>query len=155
MQQCCKYELLSVAFHLNPVQGMSLFNVIVKNARIWEGLKSLSLILLLALYTASGTGYGLLHEHQSFVSHSIEEENDPCHKAIYHIDADNACSHESHVSKHEKCCACHLLCHPDQIIARSSFTESVYLGAGIKCIFLESPIDDISHSHPSRGPPRS
>ena len=134
---------------------MLMFKAIVEDSRIWEGFKSITLSLFLALYIAGSTGYGLLHQHQSLVSHSAEEENDPCHKAIYHVEEEQACKHESHVSKKESCCDCHLLFHSDQIIFRNSFTQSVIREVFVRDIQLLSHSDEISVHHPSRGPPRA
>ena len=127
----------------------------MENGRIWEGFKPITLVLFFALYIASGTGYGLFHQHQSFVSHSTEEENDACHRAIYHIEKENACKHESHISKNERCSDCHLICYPDQIIVRSLFVQSVKADSVIEVVSIFPHFEDIFLYHPSRGPPRA
>ena len=128
--------------------------IIVENCRIWEGFKAVTLILPLALYVASGTGNGLFHGHQSFVSHSAEEENDPCHRAIYHVEKDSACKHESHFSKNEKCCDLHLLSrHADQIVVRSSLTQFVDSNSVIKTVLTFPHMEEVFLHHPSRAPP--
>ena len=135
------------------VKSLSLLKTMLKNGRILEGFKALASILLLALYLASGTGYELFHEHQSFLSHSAEEENDPCHRAIYHVEKDNACKHEWHLSKNEKCGDCYLLFHADQIIVRSSIAQSVNIAFNIKVVLALPNLQEIFLYHPSRAPP--
>ena len=132
---------------------MALFKAIIGSSRIWEGCKSFILTLALALYIAGSTGYGLLHQHPSQVSHSIEAENDPCHKAIYHVEEEKACKHESHISKKESCCDCHLLFHSDQIIFRNSLAQSRNHQVFDGSILILSHPEEITLYHPSRGPP--
>jgi hypothetical protein len=132
---------------------MSVFKAIVVSSRIWKGFRAVALSFALALYIAGSTGYGLLHQHSSQVSHSIEEENDPCHKAIYHVEQENACEHGSHISKKESCCDCHLLFHSDQIIFRNSLTHADDLQVFDQGILIVAHPEEIALYHPSRGPP--
>ena len=125
----------------------------MEKCRIWEGLKPFAVILLLVVYIAGNTGYGLFHEHERFLAHSTEEENDPCHRSIYHFEKNNACKHQSHFSKNEKCGQCHLLCHTDQIIVRSAYTLFVKAVFTIKVVLVFPHLEEIFLYHPSRAPP--
>lgn len=134
---------------------MSFLKTIVDRGRIGDGLKTLSVILLLALYIGGNTSYGLFHGHDSFQSHSVEKENDPCHRAIYHFEKENGCKHQSHFSKNEKCCECHLLCHSDQLIIRTSSTPFLNTDSIIRVVLTFSHLEGIFLYHPSRAPPLS
>jgi hypothetical protein len=76
--------------------------------------------LLLILYATGSSHLELLHsfvhQHDVVVTHSEEQEKDPCHRMTYHNDADQDCDHDSHLIVPDKCQICHLAAHGDQII---------------------------------------
>lgn len=59
--------------------------------------------------------HSLTHQHDVIVSHSNDQENDPCHRSIYHGDIEHGCHHDSHLGASDKCQMCDMVCHADQI----------------------------------------
>jgi hypothetical protein len=78
------------------------------------------LILLLIAFCAAGNAqlealHQFLHSHHHGTSHSQTQEQDACHRTIYHQDVENGCGHQSHIVVTDKCALCDLISHPDQI----------------------------------------
>lgn len=71
----------------------------------------LALVLLL-LYVAGSVQiegfHHLLHAEEVTELHSLQHEQDSCHKAIYHQETENTCDHSSHVVQLKKCPVCEL-----------------------------------------------
>lgn len=59
--------------------------------------------------------HSLIHEHAVIVSHSDDDENDPCHRSISHGDTEHGCHHDSHLTASDKCQMCDMACHADQV----------------------------------------
>ena len=76
--------------------------------------------LLLVLYFVGTSHPELLHSfahsHDAFVVHSEEQEKDPCHRLIYHDDAERGCGHDSHLIVSDRCHMCDLAYHVDHTI---------------------------------------
>lgn len=77
-------------------------------------------VLLLILYVAGSSNleifHSMVHDHALAVTHSEEEEKDPCHQLIYHhnYDAEQECNHEEHLIASDKCEMCDLAFRGDQ-----------------------------------------
>lgn len=72
----------------------------------------ISAVLLLLLYFAGNVQFESLHDvvhslEQSL--HTAEQENDPCHRAIYHEVENDGCDHETHLTSVEQCPLCHVV----------------------------------------------
>lgn len=80
-------------------------------------------LLLLVLYMAGSSDFEVLHSlvhvHDQIVTHSAEQEHDPCHRSMYHRDVEQGCDHESHFVVSNKCQMCDLAFHGDQHIVVS------------------------------------
>ena len=80
--------------------------------------------LLLMLYLAGASQVGFLyafgHDHAVTISHSYEEEKDPCHRLIYHNDAEAGCGHDVHVTVSDKCYLCDFAIHTDKTLLMPS-----------------------------------
>lgn len=111
---------------------------------------------LLMFYAAGVTQTGFLHQlfhpGEMAVSHSVKQEKDPCHRALFH-GADNGCRHEFHLVKVHSCGLCHTLAHSDLLLFDPAFTGSP-VGSD-KWIALSSGRChvDVYHSFLTRGPP--
>jgi hypothetical protein len=72
-------------------------------------------LLLLLLYLAGSSNlefiHSYFHDHDIAVAHSDDQENDPCHRLIYHHDIAQGCHHDSHLSASDKCQMCDLASH--------------------------------------------
>jgi len=120
------------------------------------GLKMNCGILLLAGYLAGNAVYGfihLLHGHQTLISHSADQEKDPCHRAIYHFEKENICKHNSHVATKEKCDQCYIFFHSDQMFVRNPAIPSDDFEFVISGVLTPTLLSDVSLHHPSRAPP--
>jgi hypothetical protein len=121
------------------------------------GLRTLLSVLLLILYVAGTSGieglHQFFHSHDHSVTHSEAQEQDPCHRSIYHDVADKGCGHHSHLIVRDKCELCDLLFHTDQILL--STYESPALGFfAVDSIFRESDVPVSGQLiHSSRAPP--
>jgi hypothetical protein len=90
----------------------------------------LSAIFLLLLYFAGNVQFETFHDivhslEQSL--HSAEQENDPCHRAIYHEVKNDGCDHETHFTEIEQCPLCHVVPVNVQHLEASHSFESVQL----------------------------
>jgi hypothetical protein len=67
---------------------------------------------LLLLYLAGNVHLQSFHEafHSLEKSlHSVEQEEDPCHRAIYHEVKNDGCDHKTHVTEIKQCPLCHVV----------------------------------------------
>jgi hypothetical protein len=115
------------------------------------------LVLLLALYSVAALRVNSFHElfHAKEIAelHSAEQENNPCHKSIYHQQSQAGCEHKSHITENTKCPLCELNVTPDQLV------ENLFEQTKSTITQAEQPnwLDSILASHQvclsSRGPP--
>jgi hypothetical protein len=114
-------------------------------------------VLLLALYAAAALKvdsiHELLHAREFAELHSIEQENNPCHKSIYHQEAERGCEHQSHITENTKCPLCEYSSSADELLTcqRADSDEVVTTS------LLIFACDDIpltrTLAHADRGPP--
>jgi hypothetical protein len=75
-------------------------------------------VFLMVLYIIGTAQQDLLHafshSHHASISHSEEQEKDPCHRSIYHHDMEQGCDHDSHLNVSDKCQMCDHAFHGDQ-----------------------------------------
>ena len=72
----------------------------------------LSATFLLLLYFAGNVQFETLHDvvhslEQSL--HTPEQEEDPCHRAIYHEVESEGCDHKTHFTAVDQCPLCHVV----------------------------------------------
>ncbi|HEX9651087.1 MAG TPA: hypothetical protein VGA21_11030 [Cyclobacteriaceae bacterium] len=83
-----------------------------------EIIRNFLVILLLFLYTLGNTEFETLHlviHPDDSLAHTANQEKDSCHRAIYHNEPEEGCSHKSHVLLKVKCGLCDQVCHSDQV----------------------------------------
>jgi hypothetical protein len=123
-------------------------------------LRSLTLqlcTLLLAFYVTGPSQFELLHKlihtHDHSVSHTEMQEEDPCHRSIYHNDIEKGCGHHSHIVVTDKCELCDLISHTDQILlSKSESIRPQFFSFDFN--FCSTEVVSIGHSIlPSRAPP--
>jgi hypothetical protein len=77
-------------------------------------------MLLIVLYMGATwqvqVFHGFFHDHEEVVSHSEEQEKDPCHRQIYHHEPAACASHDAHLIASDKCQICDLAFHTDQTL---------------------------------------
>lgn len=81
-------------------------------------------LVLLLIYFAGTSHLEVLHSfyhhHDKSVTHSEEQENNPCHRSIYHFDFDELaknCGHNAHLVVADKCTICDHNVHQDHLLA--------------------------------------
>ena len=83
----------------------------------------LGIFLLLILFIVGTSHAGLLyafgHDRHVQVSHSYNEERDPCHRKIYHNDVNAGCDHDVHLTVVDKCDLCKFAVHVDKALLTS------------------------------------
>ena len=77
--------------------------------------------------------HSLVHDHEEVVSHSDDEEKDPCHRLIYHHELKACVDHDAHLTISIKCQMCDLAFHGDQtllskvIVAATKFEQPYFI----------------------------
>jgi hypothetical protein len=95
----------------------------------------------------------IFHSHEATVLHSSEQEEDVCHRTIYHNDKTVVCGHQSHIIASEKCKLCDFLFHSDQLTISASSTESVETESAVAHNFTSVLVTNPTHRLPARAPP--
>jgi hypothetical protein len=90
----CQNFILYWRLIKNMAKGISMRRVQRSTVKVFT-------FLLLVLFAAGTSNLELLHSfahsHDAAVTHSSEQESDPCHRAIYHSDIEQGCHHDSHL----------------------------------------------------------
>jgi hypothetical protein len=83
-----------------------------------NALSAVALLFFVLLYSIQGnrpeTLHQLLHKHEVTVTHSLADEQDACHQAIYHASAAKGCEHPLHIVANDPCPVCELYFQTDQ-----------------------------------------
>jgi len=68
------------------------------------------LVVLALLYTAGSLQidslHRLIHRHSERGNHTPEQEQNACHRVVYHNQLQGACEHPTHLSESKKCPLC-------------------------------------------------
>lgn len=120
-------------------------------------LKQAALLLLVVLYSAGTLKlewlHRLIHEHEPAGLHSAEQESNPCHQAIFHAAAQQACEHPTHLTADWKCPVCDIVCPPH--LTGTNFDLAIYSPSAPEHTLLVPSEPDgqvFRHSSP-RAPP--
>jgi hypothetical protein len=110
------------------------------------------LLLHLAGNFQNGNFHKLLHAHSAKDLHTEANENDPCHRKLFHQDV-SGCDHTTHVAEDSNCKLCDLILSRDILCDVGSITIADVNGKSSYTGF--SSIAGIARCHalPSRGPP--
>lgn len=118
--------------------------------------RTISVLVLLLVYFVGSVQIESIHSifHDFEVTlHSTEQEEDPCHRAIYHDAKEDACDHTTHITAVKKCPLCHVVPFSDQHLpdqnAFEFFSTSHTYFSGIHESEIKSPIAYL----PARAPP--
>ncbi|HYG01448.1 MAG TPA: hypothetical protein VD927_03335 [Chryseosolibacter sp.] len=85
--------------------------------RGYSFLKATLMVAFVAVYLLSAIRINSFHayfHHDQHVDHTETDEQDPCHRAIYHSDTNNGCEHNSHLTPYLKCDVCSIISLEDQ-----------------------------------------
>jgi hypothetical protein len=114
--------------------------------------------LVLLLFYIIGTSeinvfHHLSHSYRHQSTHSVEQEKDPCHRAIYHGDHQNGCKHHSHIVKKDKCGTCSIIAHKTQILAPGLEIPSIQFRLCNFDLYASTTLSSSQTLLPSRAPP--
>jgi len=112
--------------------------------------------LLCFLYFAGNVQFEELHfwaHSHNFASHSSEEEEDACHRTIFHNDVEDGCGHSSHLIEVIKCSLCDVIFQRETVI--TAFETSVFIShyADHRTFILDTEAIVSPWSLPPRAPP--
>jgi hypothetical protein len=91
----------------------------IRRSKAAHGLRTVFSILLLVFYVAGASQMEALHllfHTHSQISHSEEQEKDPCHLSVYHLEVEKGCGHHAHIVVTDKCELCDVICYTDSIL---------------------------------------
>ena len=131
-------------------------NNVKANRQLKALARSVGAAALLLLYVMGSTQTGYLHQlfHPEEVAapHSLKQEEDPCHRTLYH-GMDTGCRHEVHLVKVHSCGLSHTLVQTELLIFESPASTSIQ--AGRECIVPRKNCCtiDITNTFLTRGPP--
>ena len=107
------------------------------------GLRTVFSILLLAFYVAGAVQiealHLLFHTNNQQISHSEAQENDPCHRSVYHQEAEKGCGHHSHIVVTGKCELCDIIAHTDSILL-STFESQAHQFLTVDFVFASPEV---------------
>jgi hypothetical protein len=129
----------------------------IRVANIVKVLRQTCWVLLLALYAAAALKvdsiHELVHAREFAELHSVEQENNPCHKSVYHQEAEKGCEHKSHITENTKCPLCEYNSSVDELLTDHT-THSEEIRAIALPILLSEGCQFLSVLvHADRGPP--
>jgi hypothetical protein len=122
---------------------------------IFQRLRGVLTIFLLFLYILSFETkeiHKILHHHQESLLHSPQQEEDPCHRKVFHHD-ENACKHKTHVTASEKCSLCELAVHKEHWAAKNNTFTTIHHDSVLNNTVIEFLTTDLSIHLSSRAPP--
>jgi hypothetical protein len=84
-----------------------------------HGLRQALSVVVVVLYgictSLPGVVHAVVHAHETAVTHSLAQEQDACHRMLYHGEA-AACDHDAHLSDADTCFLCDVVCQAAQAV---------------------------------------
>ena len=115
-------------------------------------------LFLLLVYTVSSlklnSVHQLFHEEEIAELHSIEKENDPCHKNIYHQQKQSGCEHKSHITGSTKCPLCEHHSNSKEILTQGFADAGIFQSLVFTFHYKEKGLSSTLLSFSGRGPPQ-
>lgn len=97
--------------------------------------------------------HGLFHSSEEASLHSVQQEANSCHNAIYHQKKNNVCHHTSHIAQLKKCPLCHVVFHSTHLSSVRFSPEPFVLAESFKVKSFVRFSSNFIVSLTSRGPP--
>jgi hypothetical protein len=128
-----------------------------RQANILKTIRQATQVLLLVLYGAAAfkvdSFHAFFHAQELKELHSAEQENNPCHKSVYHQESQAGCEHKSHITENTKCPLCEYNVTPDQLVEELANQSKAALSHFKQTIWFDAVLASAIFSHSSRGPP--
>jgi len=90
-----------------------------QNRKNGRGVLKILIFFWLGLYLLGVPDSDILHasiHNHPQVSHTEEQEKDPCHRSLYHDDVEQGCRHGAHLIASDKCALCDMTIHTDHAL---------------------------------------
>jgi hypothetical protein len=133
------------------------FCMMIRLTNIVKALRQTCWVLLLALYAAAALKvdsiHELVHANEFADLHSVEQENNPCHKSIYHQEAEKGCEHKSHITENTKCPLCEYSSSIDELLTHHAEESAETSNAALPVLISEGFLFPSAFAHADRGPP--
>lgn len=129
----------------------------IRLTNILSTVRQVCWILLLVLYGAAALKVDSLHElfHTKELRelHSLEQENNPCHKSVYHHESQKGCEHKAHITENTKCPLCEFNGTPDQLVENGLEQLNAAVTDSNQIVWLIGYSTSTQLTNLSRGPP--
>jgi hypothetical protein len=126
-----------------------------RNKATKASIRTLGAAVLLLLYLISGQPqevfHQFVHEHEE-ITHSAEQEQDACHRSIYH-EQNDGCGHKAHFTTSEKCALCDHYIKTDHLYSTNANHTSTVIYSTDRAFIATFSASDPIRVLPSRGPP--
>jgi hypothetical protein len=136
---------------------MKYFCAMIRITNIIKRIQQACWVLLLVLYGAAAlkvdSVHELFHAQELKELHSPEQENNPCHKSVYHQEAEKGCEHKSHITENTKCPLCEYNVTPDQLVNEFLASSEVKADESKQIVWFEAVTTSATICLTSRGPP--
>jgi len=132
------------------------FRKVKWDKKLWERFKTFAGLLLLLLYFTANVQVESFHRVFHSLEkalHSLEQEKDPCHRAIYHEVKNEGCDHKTHVTAIKKCSLCHIVPFSDQHAVIRQCSKSTVLPTSFEVVSVLFSWSDSFYNLPARAPP--
>lgn len=115
------------------------------------------MVFLALLYTAGSLQidslHRLIHQHGERTLHTPEQEQNACHRVVFHNQLQGACEHPTHFSESKKCPLCHGTPAQAAVLART-LEVSISYGVRTHCAgYLMADHEKNRILLPARAPP--
>jgi hypothetical protein len=131
--------------------------MMIRLTNIVKALRQTCWVLLLALYAAAALKvdsiHELVHANEFAELHSVEQENNPCHKSIYHQEAEKGCEHKSHITENTKCPLCEYSSSIDELLPNLVEQSTEASTPALPVLISEGLHFSSTFAHADRGPP--
>jgi hypothetical protein len=115
-------------------------------------------MLLLVLYVIGNVQVESIHQVFHSVDkalHSLEQEKDPCHRAIYHEVKNEGCDHKTHVTAIKRCPLCHVVPFNDQHASAGEDVTASGYSVSYQSVLHPLSLPDPLYNLSARAPPFS
>jgi len=125
------------------------------NNKSWtvRGLFGVLILLYLAGSLQLDSIHRLIHAHDESISHSVEIEQNACHRTVFHQATQNTCDHPTHLSELKKCPWCFGSVHYETILSAQDYKNDFNLSAPVYTEIQDRKELKSANPHDSRGPP--
>ena len=119
-------------------------------------LQTLAVLVLAVIYVASNVEFDAihheLHDHSDHITHTVTDEQDPCHIALYHH-SEKGCGHKAHLTVEKKCPLCHVHSSNEKILTAGLTFIQTPVSNKFQPEITVSAIVTRAYHLPSRAPP--